>query len=182
LTNINKFSVGFCLILLASLPAGAVGESMASEYALKTAIVYKIVKFVSWPEAASTVDTKPLYLCVPESDPIASAMDALSGETAHGRPIEIRRLGRASSLPGDCNILYMSRRESARHTTLLAHAADAPVLTIGDSKGFVKSGGIVALEIRQSRVQFAINTNASQRAGLRISAQLLQLARIDDGG
>jgi len=182
LINSNKINALLCLMLLACVPAGAVGESTASEYALKAAIVYKVVKFVSWPDNQANVDSAPLYICLPESDPIASAMDALAGETAHGRAIEIRRLGQVSKVPGDCDILYMSRRESARRRALLTNIADAPVLTIGDSEDFVKAGGIVALEIKQSRVQFAINTNASQRAGLTISAQLLQLARIDDGG
>jgi len=55
-------------------------------------------------------------------------------------------------------------------------------LTIGDSDGFAEQGGIIGLELDQSRVSFAINVNASQQVGLGINAQLLQLAKIVSKG
>jgi hypothetical protein len=58
--------------------------------------------------------------------------------------------------------------------------ADAPVLTISDSDEILDLGAIVLLQVKDNQIQFAISVGASQRAGLDISAQLLQLAKISD--
>ena len=50
------------------------------------------------------------------------------------------------------------------------------MLTFGESGSAGANISIVRLAIRRDKVRFAINTNASNRAGLTISAQLLQLA------
>ena len=54
----------------------------------------------------------------------------------------------------------------------------APVLTVGDGDGFARGGGMIGLFVEDGRMRFAINPNAAQRAGLRLSSQLLKLARI----
>lgn len=64
----------------------------------------------------------------------------------------------------------------------LQAAAGTPVLTIGDADGFVEQGGIIGLHVEQSRIAFIVNLSASARAGIGISAQLLQLATIVNKG
>jgi len=164
-------------LMVGSAPAWA-AEPAASEHAVKAAIVYKIAKFVSWPEDSSVTNTDSLRICLPASDPIGPAMDALAGKTVQGKAIEIRRFEDSTTLTDDCEILFISKSAALRRPSLLRNVANAPVLTIGDSDDFADIGGIVMLEIANSRVQFAINMNASDRAGLGISAQLLQLATL----
>jgi hypothetical protein len=180
LEPLRRCRLVICAAILAGAPVGTHADTPASEYAVKAAIVFKIAKFVSWPETAGSGDTSALSICLPEGDPIGPSIDALSGEKIQGRRIEVQRLSTINTVTSECEILYMSRPTVERHGQLLNRIAEAPVLTIGDSRNFVNSGGIIALEIRQSRVQFAINVRASQRAGLDISAQLLQLATIKD--
>jgi hypothetical protein len=165
------------LLMLASATAWA-AEPAASEHAVKAAIVYKIAKFVSWPEDSSAANPQLLPICLPESDPIGPAMDALAGKTVQGRTIEIRRFEESTTLTDDCAILFVSKSAALRRPSLLSDVANSPVLTIGDSADFADIGGIVMLEVANSRVQFAISMSASDRAGLGISAQLLQLAKL----
>ena len=173
-------ALAICLTSLAGTPGAIAGEAPASEYAVKAAIVHKIAKFVTWPKNDAQSGSRTLSICLPETDPIGPAIEALSGEVVQGRLIEVRRLNDIATPASECMILYMSRPSSAQFLNLIGHVADSPVLTIGDSKEFVKSGGIVLLEIKQEQIQFAINVGASQRAGLGISAQLLQLARLSE--
>jgi hypothetical protein len=170
-------ALAICLASLAGTPGAIAGEAPASEYAVKAAIVHKIAKFVTWPKNDAQSGSRTLSICLPETDPIGPAIEALSGEVVQGRLIEVRRLNDIATPASECMILYMSRPSSAQFLNLIGHVADSPVLTIGDSKEFVRSGGIVLLEIKQEQIQFAINVGASQRAGLGISAQLLQLAK-----
>lgn len=170
------------LAALGCLPSAVSADPPVSEYAVKAAIIYKISKFVAWPEDAFSSRIAPLPVCLPDADPIGPAMDALAGKIVGGRPIAIRRLDEISTVATDCKILFLGQSSSASQMKLVTKVASAPVLTIGDSNDFNDIGGIVTLEIEQSHVQFAINVDASERAGLNISAQLLQLATIKGGG
>jgi len=182
LSRARAIGLATCLALLAGTPVAVAGETPASEYAVKAAIVHKIAKFITWPADANTDHPggRPLSICLADEDPIGPAIEMLSGEVVQGRLIEVRRLNEVSAPTEDCGILYLSRPSSDQHLDLISHVADSPVLTIGDSREFVSSGGIVLLEIKKEQIQFAINVGASQRAGLGISAQLLQLATISD--
>lgn len=175
LTRVRIATLLFALLL--ALPVLAEDQS-ASEQAVKAAIVYKIAKFVSWPDDAFPADFPTLRICVPAGDPIASAMDALAGKFVQGRQIEVSRFEDAKSVSRECAILFLGQSAVLRRPSLLADVANAPVLTIGDSADFIDIGGIVTLQVENNRVQFAINVGASDRAGLGISAQLLQLAKL----
>jgi len=188
--RIHRLAASWCTIfLIASLPAHAIAEgAAASEFAVKAAIIFKIAKFVSWPEQAFADHSEPLTLCLQETDPLATAISALDGRLIHGRVFSAKYLTGGPGLNSDdnpitsghCQILLLTNTGSDRQSALLDAAAGLPILTIGDSNQFIGRGGIIGLEIEQNRVRFAINTAASESAGLDISAQLLQLAKIMD--
>ena len=52
-----------------------------------------------------------------------------------------------------------------------------PVLTVGESPAFVQQGGGVALVRVENRLVFDVNLGAITRSGLRVSPQMLRLAR-----
>ena len=57
-----------------------------------------------------------------------------------------------------------------------------PVLTVSDGKGFLRSGGVIEFYIQDGRMRFIINLDALDRAGVRLSSRLLELAKtIRDG-
>jgi hypothetical protein len=167
-----------CLILMAMLPVVAMAEKPASEYAVKTAMVYKLTKFVSWPDSVFSLEDSPLNICVAKSGSFAKPMKSLQGRKVRGHTIEIVTFKDTSVVELQCQVLVVSRKEAKNTDVLLASVATRPVLTIGDSDGFAEQGGIIGLELEQNRVGFAINVEASEQVGLGINAQLLQLAKI----
>jgi hypothetical protein len=177
-----RLTAAWCLaMLITALPMQASAESAAaSEYAIKAAMVFKIAKFVSWPKQAFTGLSEPLSVCVQESNPIAPALSTLSGKPIHGRPFSVRYLKENPVMFNDCQILLVPKNSGKRQTAFLKAISSQPVLTIVENDNFKKQGGIIGLEIKQNRVQFAIDVAASENAGLDISAQLLQLAKIVD--
>ena len=171
----------FTMLMIASIPAHAIADgAAASEYAVKAAIIFKIAKFVSWPEHAFSAQDSSLSVCVHRNDPIAAEMSALSGRSVHGRNLSVRHLDDSFVTSDICQIIFLSEGTTDRQLSLLDTLAGQPVLTIGDTDQFTSRGGIIALQIERNRVQFAINIAASESAGLDISAQLLQLAKITD--
>ena len=52
-----------------------------------------------------------------------------------------------------------------------------PVLTVGETEHFAANGGIIGFCLEVKKVRFEINLAAADRAGLKISAKLLTLAK-----
>ena len=50
------------------------------------------------------------------------------------------------------------------------------ILTVGEKAGFAKDGGILLLTFEDDHLAFVVNIDASRKAGIEISANLLRLA------
>jgi len=59
----------------------------------------------------------------------------------------------------------------------LASLHGSTVLTVSDAAGFLDAGGMIQFLNENDRVRFAINTDATTRAKLKVSSKLLSLAR-----
>lgn len=164
------------LVLLAVIasvsPAWAQNSEQADELRLKAAFVYRFPQFVEWPEdvlnGAQTLD-----ICVASPNPFGATLEQLvEGESLDGRQLNVRHLRR--NAPADtCRVLYLPGEAVISY---LERVADAPVLTISDTPQFLDLGGIIRLTVIDRRVRFEVNASAAERAGLRLSSQLLRLA------
>ena len=67
---------------------------------------------------------------------------------------------------------------------MTAAAASDGLLSIGESEGFAAAGGVVGFVREGTQLRFDINRDAAARAQLRLSAELLKVARgvIDGAG
>ena len=59
----------------------------------------------------------------------------------------------------------------------LSQSRAAHVLTVSDQPDFAASGGMIGMIRLDNRLQFEINVGAAREAGLRVSSNLLRLAR-----
>ncbi len=157
--------------------ADAAKASASREYRIKAAFLYNFAKFTVWPAAAFADAKAPLRLCVLGEDPFHGALAALEGRTVKNRPIVASRLESTDS-PEKCHLLFVSASEHGRLGTILKSLRGMPVLAIGDTPGFARSGGIIRLETLDNRVRFEINVGAAQHAELKIDSRLLKLGRI----
>ena len=179
------WSGGGRAVLVSLLVLGAAarphGQTDALENKLKAAFVSKFPQFVEWPMAA--LDAQPtVNVCVGVPDPFGTDLDELvAGIRLNGRTFVVRRLTPEQSLDG-CHLLYLPQRVTGGHRSYLQRAVMHPILTVSDDPRFLDDGGIVRLRVINGRVRFDVSVIAAQKAGLRISSQLLQLAASVRGG
>jgi hypothetical protein len=140
------------------------------EYQVKAAFLFNFLKFVEWPPAASGA---PWVIGVLGHDPFGDVLDrTVQGKTVNGHGIEVRRYTRVADVRG-CNVLFVGRADFAR-----VGIPDQPgLLTVGESPGFIKAGGIINFYLEENRVHFEIRPSAAHSAGLQVSSQLLKLGR-----
>lgn len=162
------------LLLALLLPGLAAAQT--PEYDLKAAFLFNFAKFVEWPPAAFAGESEPLAICIYGKDPFGSTLDALvQGESVGGRSLVVQR---PDSLDGleECHVLFVSSSEKGRLEEVLARVDGEPVLTVGDTEGFLRAGGIINFVLEGSKVRFLIDQEAAERSGLRISSKLMRLA------
>jgi len=172
-----------CLLTLTSTAAAQDG-SPPLEFQVKAAFLYNFAKFARWPSEAFPDADAAFVVCVLDDETLASALaQAVLGKTVEGRGFRVRRMSAADDA-GSCQVLYLGAMELPRLAGMIKSLRGEPVLTIGETPGFAREGGIINLIIRDNHIRFEINPDAAERAGLRISSKLLQLAAIvrDEAG
>lgn len=171
----------FILVLVAlswslSLPAFAAPVPASLEYSVKANYLVRFAAFVDWPAQAFADSRSPVVLCVAGRDPFSGALDrAARSQTAHGRPLVVRRPGTAEAAAG-CHILYLGRGGAS-----LAPGGQRSVLVVTDA-AVSADRGMIHFVIDDDRVRFHIDLQAASRSRLSISSRLLNLALSVRGG
>jgi YfiR/HmsC-like len=159
-------------------PAASAPVPFAEEYRIKAAFLYKFTKFVEWPPQAYQGEPAHHVFCVYGTDPFGPLLDqTLAGKQVDGRATVAQRVRDPGALRR-CQLVFVSASEDALLPEILAVLGDSPVLLIGESPDFARRGGTINFFLRQGQVRFEINPRAAQRARLKVSVQLLELADI----
>jgi len=160
-----------------SLAAAAMAGQSFGEYEIKAGFIYKFISFVSWP--ANEPDNGTITIAILGRNPFGDAFKSVEGTTVGGRTVKLRFLKSDSDYAElkTCQLLYISSSEEERLEAILKAVQNSPVLTIGDSKGFVETGGIIGF-VRKDKEQIGleINETAADKAGLSIRSMLKRIA------
>jgi hypothetical protein len=148
-----------------------------NEYEAKAAFLYNFVKFVEWPAEAFADGSSPLIIGVVGDDKDSGMIDQMiNGKTANGRRLVVKRFSSFKALT-HCHIVFIRSSERDRIRQTLA-AAGPSTLTVGETESFAEWGGIINFTIVAGKLRLEINQTSAERAGLKISAKLLSLARV----
>lgn len=172
-----KHRAGAILCAVAALAAPVVAQDATLEYRVKAAYLLNFTRFVEWPAPATP--RAPIEICVAEVNPFGPALAAtLAGETASGRPLT-HRIVRGTDI-ASCAVLFVPGTVAA--DPYIRAAGTSPILTVGESPGFLRRGGMINFVIDGRRVRFTIRPEPAGRSGLVISSRLLQLATLPPAG
>ena len=162
------------LFLLLALP---VFGDVSPEYKVKAVLLFNFAKFVSWPAESLGGQDAPIIIGVLGDDPFGGALeDAIRGRNAGGHPIAIRRYERLEDVKG-CHLLFISASEKSRQAEILSSFKTNAVLTVGDTEDFIQQGGMIKVTLVDRKPHLQIDARAAERVGLKIQAQLLELAK-----
>jgi len=139
------------------------------EYQVKAVFLLNFTKFIEWPAADFEAPDSPVTICILGEDPFGTAIDqVVSGEVVNGRKVAVQRISRAPA-PKSCQVLFSAAK--------LLPDLGPGVLTVGEGETFMRAGGMIGFVIDNRRVRFDVNQAAAERAGLKISSKLLNVAR-----
>lgn len=155
------------------------GADVAPDVALKAAFIYNFARFAEWPALPSGA---PIFVCVAGDDEIAAALvETVRGKNINGHSLDVSRHKDSATWRG-CHLLFIADAETRRSAEGLSVIRRMPILTVSDGKGFAQAGGLIELYVEAGRMRFAINVDAVEGSGLRLSSRLLGLARLVRNG
>lgn len=161
------------------LSPGVQASPPPQEYEVKAAFLYHFAHLVDWP--APSAPGEPFVIAVVGDDPFGGALDEmLAGKFVRGQPVRVQRFAGAAQLDGGrIRILFVAPGDDEHLRRVLSALAGQPVLTVGESQRFAQRGGMIGFRVTaEGRVAFDINLRRAEQSGLRMSSQLLKLARI----
>lgn len=166
--------------LLASGAMSAAPQRPTIEPDVKAAFLYNFTRFVEWPAGAG-VSSQPFRLCLIATDEVLkrSIERTVAGEQVNGRRLlviepELHELSQ-------CQIVFVGRNGASRVPRILSAVRGLPVLTVSDTADFAKQGGMIGFLLVGNNVRFNVNVGSAERAGLRVSANLLRVASSIEG-
>ncbi len=203
----NKVKTITVLILVLALTrivcAAETDSAPSKEYKVKAAFIYNFIKFIDWPEPAPAEpdkkadDTdKPITIGIIGENPFGEAFEALAKKKIHNREVVIKHFGgfaknrikyrqggktkykykNAAALK-DCRALFVGSSETKYCKQIIDAVKDSCVLTIGETKDFLDTGGIIGFFMEEKKVRFGVNLIAADHAELKIRSKLLRLAK-----
>ncbi len=163
---------------LSCLPAASEDQDSAKEYEVKAAFLYNFAIHVEWPADAFKEKGSPIVIGVLGKDPFDGALERMiKGKTAQGRILTVVGAEGVEGLK-QCHILFIPGSGKEEIAKVREALKDAPVLVVGESAGLLRRGAALNFFVEEKRVRIEANPAAAKRAGLKISAKLLKVARV----
>jgi len=171
------FTVVCGLGLTASPQADSMTEESV-EYGIKLAFIYNFSKFVEWPASSYRSADAPLSICIVGSDPFSPKLeDELRRRKVGGRSVAIRKLKRGEPI-GACQIVFVPLTANDDAARIVKELKGTSTLTVGEAEGFALQGGMINFSVQENRLHLEVNPLAADRAGLKVSSRLLNIATI----
>ena len=165
-------------LLLGGSCARADSDTTTAEYRIKAAFLFKFVGFIEWPPATLDRTDAPFTIGVLDGGTLGSELAQIAaGRQVNGHPVRVRLLGRGDSAAG-LQVLFVGRSEAARLNALATATDGMATLVVSESDGALALGSAINFIVVDDKVRFDVALHSINRAGLKISARLLAVARV----
>lgn len=145
---------------------------------VKAEFVASFLNFVEWPAAKlGTAPAQVIVAVLGDPDFATLVREAAIHRPVGNRPISVQAILEPDKAR-DAHLVFIGSSQARRLPAILRSLSNASVLTVGDTDGFAQEGVAINLYTFDKRIRIEVNTTAAERAGLRLSANLLRLARI----
>jgi len=189
--------LALALLVVPIVPKARADSAKSKEQQIKAAFIYNFIKFVDWPEEKMDDSNEPIIIGIIGSKNFVKAVEPLIRKKIKNRNISIKYFEDYEKLKKSqddddrqwnqkmeslktCHLLMFCICDSVRIKDLsqiIKALKGSPVLTVGETAGFLEFGGIINFLMEDKKVRFEINVTAAKKNKLTISSKLLRLAK-----
>lgn len=195
--DIKKYFLVFLTLIVAAIPVFAQSQNESAqsrEYKIKAAFLYNFLKFVDWPEDKENDNNNPILIGIIGKDIIADAFEPVKDKKVKNKNTVIKTFKSFEELKKikdekspefqdtvdalrKCHLLFICSSEKNNLVEIIDLVKNNSVLTVGETSGMLKTGGIINFLLEENKVRFEVNLVAAKQSKLTIRSQLLRLAK-----
>lgn len=169
-----------CALLVLGPSASAQG-TQAELNQIKAAFVVNIARFVKWPDDSVNAESGTIALCIYRDDNLARSARSFNGQVVDGRQLTVQKVSTVDSARS-CGVLLVPSSHLDGYIADMQSAQPLTALTVVDQTDvegpLIKADGTMVTLVRnKAKIGFEVNLAAVDDSGLKISSQLLRLAR-----
>lgn len=178
LTARGAFALAAILVTVGRAEPSSEDDRVA--YSIKGAYLFNFTRFIEWPVpdhvAANSFTIGLLGFDQPAIDAI---QQTLRGKrTGDGRTIEVQTYSEVTSDLAKCQLVFVGESEMNRVQAVQTAVGDRPVLIVGETEGAARRGCAINFVVAGDSVRIEINLQRAQRAGLKLSGRLANVATL----
>ena len=176
-TILRKLILITALLLLGDI--GLLAQQPSSrEPQVKAVFLFNFTQFIDWPAKTFAEPGSPMIIGILGDDPFGSYLEqAILNEKINNHPLVIQHYKTVDEVK-KCQILFINISNKEQLDQVFKSLEGRSILTVGDSRNFIRQGGMVRFFTENDKIKFQINAEAAKAAGLTISSKLLRLAEI----
>ena len=178
----STFMVSFVLLVLVfSTTATAQEAYIDREAKIKSAYLYKFIRYVQWPDATMAADSQFVIGSVGGSSVDTYLAAIAKTRTAKGKKLVFRRVESVQQAKS-CHVLFLpNHTDSQLRNTILKELHASPVLVVGESDPvYLRLGGVITFNVVNNKVRLRLSTTNASAKGLKVSSKLARLAEVID--
>ena len=131
---------------------------------------------MEWPEDKAVAKRSGIDICVIGDSDLMQTGPVFQKASTPKLALSLVQEKTPANAISHCHIVFIGRGEDIRLSSILANFKSKPILTVSDIDDFAERGGMIGFVMVNDKVKLVINPAAAAAAGLRIDAQLLEIA------
>lgn len=145
--------------------------TIKDEYEKKAVYMYNICSYVFWPKSNNPTN---FIISIVGKSPIEKALrDYLGGKSIHGQPIVIKDYAANDG----ASVIFLSSNKQNDFAKVKKEIGSKTILYVTESSIYDKAGAHICFYVNGDKINYTVNQNATEKNGLKISPQLLNLAK-----
>jgi len=171
----KRITQGVIVLLLLFSSFSSVKAQNIEEYALKKVMIFKITTLIEWPENSKVSSTNdPVVISIIGENPFKGQLKKLadSNRKIKKKQVTVRYIQNPEEIAGS-DILFISSSERYDISKILKYIQNKPILTIGDTKGYVEKGVMIEFALYSGKMRIKINKKQADKSKIYINSQLL---------
>jgi hypothetical protein len=164
------------VLLLMPFSKSNSNDTVDTNAKVKAIFIYNIGKYIEWPVTMSSGDfTIALYGDYPS---LWQELNLISNDKSIGtQKIKVRKVGRPEEIQ-NCHMVYVDQKSSSALPQILSKTSGSNILILTDNEGLASAGAGINFFYENSKQRMEINPGNIEKRNLKISTQLLSLAKI----
>lgn len=180
----SKYISLLALFLFALLGSAIMAEENSEKdqqkvLKVKSAFLYNFIKYITFEQESKEKSFSAFNVCVLGDDPFGSVLDKMSRRKAKGKNVFVKRMQQVEQVD-QCHLVYVSQSKKGSLNEVFAFVENKPIATVSDITNFVDKGGVLGFVEVDNRIGIEVNLTHARRANVRISALLLEIAKIKE--